>query len=281
VNNIHIVLDSTAHVEDEFLQKYKNLHKVSLKVRIADQEWDEDELSAHDLFIETKKAGVMQQTSQPPIGEFIQLFQSIVDQGDTCIVIAVAGALSGTVQGARTAAVTVDKKKIHVIDAQTTAIGMVRMAESALEMIEAGKSIEQILEVLHKQVKATHTLILPDSLEYLHRGGRIGGASALVGTILQIKPVLYLTEGRIAILDKVRTRKKAIDRLIEELVKCGELEYIGVVQIEAENDGIEIKARVAEIYPAVKISLTTVGAVIAAHTGPGTLGFIYQEKIER
>jgi DegV family protein with EDD domain len=281
VNNIHIVLDSTAHVEDEFLQKYKNLHKVSLKVRIADQEWDEDELSAHDLFIETKKAGVMQQTSQPPIGEFIQLFQSIVDQGDTCIVIAVAGALSGTVQGARTAAVTVDKKKIYVIDAQTTAIGMVRMAESALEMIEAGKSIEQILEVLHKQVKATHTLILPDSLEYLHRGGRIGGASALVGTILQIKPVLYLTEGRIAILDKVRTRKKAIDRLIEELVKCGELEYIGVVQIEAENDGIEIKARVAEIYPAVKISLTTVGAVIAAHTGPGTLGFIYQEKIER
>ncbi|MDF2565006.1 MAG: degV family protein [Massilibacillus sp.] len=281
MNNIHIVLDSTAHVEDEFLQKYKNLHKVSLKVRIADQEWDEDELSAHDLFIETKKAGVMQQTSQPPIGEFIQLFQSIVDQGDTCIVIAVAGALSGTVQGARTAAVTVDKKKIYVIDAQTTAIGMVRMAESALEMIEAGKSIEQILEVLHKQVKATHTLILPDSLEYLHRGGRIGGASALVGTILQIKPVLYLTEGRIAILDKVRTRKKAIDRLIEELVKCGELEYIGVVQIEAENDGIEIKARVAEIYPAVKISLTTVGAVIAAHTGPGTLGFIYQEKIER
>ncbi len=279
MNNIHIVLDSTAHIEDEFLQKYKNLHKVSLKVRIAEQEWDEDELSAHDLFIETKKAGVMQQTSQPPIGAFIQLFQSIVDQGDTCIVIAVAGALSGTVQGARTAAVTVDKKKIHVIDAQTSAIGLVRMAESALEMIEAGKSAEQILEVLHKQVKVTHTLLLPDSLEYLHRGGRIGGAAALFGTILQIKPVLYLAEGRITILDKVRTRKRAINRLIEELGKCGELEYIGIVHVEAEAEGLETKAQVAELYPTAKISLTVAGSAVAAHTGPGTLAFIYQEKI--
>jgi DegV family protein with EDD domain len=281
VNKIHIVLDSTAHVEDEFLQKYKNLHKVSLKVRIADQEWNEDELSAHDLFTETKKAGVLQQTSQPPIGEFIQLFQSIVDQGDSCIVIAVSGALSGTVQGAKTAAATVDKKKIHVIDAQTTAIGMVRMAESALEMIEAGKSVEQILEVLHKQVKATHTLLLPDSLEYLHRGGRIGGAAALFGTILQIKPVLYLTEGRIAILDKVRTRKRAIDRLIEELGKCDELEYIGIVHVEAEAECLEIKARVEALYPTAKVSLTVVGSVLAAHTGPRTLALMYQEKIER
>ncbi|MBP2631948.1 MAG: degV family protein [Firmicutes bacterium] len=281
MNNIHIVLDSTAHVEDEFLQKYKNLHKVSLKVRIADQEWNEDELSAHDLFIETKKAGVLQQTSQPPIGEFIQLFQSIVDQGDTCIVISVAGALSGTVQGAKTAAATVDKKKIHVIDAQTTAIGVVRMAESALEMIDTGNSVEEILEVLHKQVKATHTLLLPDSLEYLHRGGRIGGAAALFGTILQIKPVLYLTEGRITILDKVRTRKRAIDRLFEELGKCAELEYIGIVHVEAEAECLEIKARLTAHYPTVKISLTEAGSVVAAHTGPRALAFIYQEKIDR
>lgn len=279
MNNIHIVLDSTAHIDNALLQKYKNLHKVSLKVRIADHEWDEDELSAHDLFIETKKAGVLQQTSQPPIGEFIQLFQSIVDEGGEVIVIAVSGALSGTVQGAKTAAATVNTKKIHVIDTQTTAIGMVRMTESALQMIEAGNSVEEILEVLHKQVKATHTLLLPDSLEYLHRGGRIGGAAALFGTILQIKPVLYLTEGRITILDKVRTRKRAINRLIEELGQCGELEYIGVVHVEAPADGQELKERVAALYPNAIVSLTDAGSVVASHTGPGAVALIYQEKL--
>lgn len=279
MKNIHIVLDSTAHVESELLQKYKNLHKVSLKVRIADQEWDEDELSAHDLFIETKKAGVLQQTSQPPIGEFIQLFESIISEGGEVIVIAVSGALSGTVQGARTAAATVNTKKIHVIDTQTAAIGMVRMAESALQMIEEGKGVEEILEVLHKQVKATHTLLLPDSLEYLHRGGRIGGAAALFGTILQIKPVLYLTEGRITILDKVRTRKRAVNRLIEELDQCGELEYIGVVHVELQEDGQELKERVAALYPNAIISLTEAGSVVASHVGPGAVALIYQEKI--
>ncbi|MBP2631070.1 MAG: degV family protein [Firmicutes bacterium] len=279
MNNIHIVLDSTAHVDNALLQKYKNLHKVSLKVRIGDHEWDEDELSAHDLFIETKKAGVLQQTSQPPIGEFIQLFESIIAEGGEVIVISVSGALSGTVQGARTAAATVNTKKIHVIDTQTAAIGMVRMAESALQMIEEGKSVEEILEVLHKQVKATHTLLLPDSLEYLHQGGRIGGAATLFGTILQIKPVLYLTEGRITILDKVRTRKRAINRLIEEFDHCGEIDYIGVVHIEAQEDGQELKERVAALYPNAIISLTEAGSAVASHIGPGAVALIYQERI--
>ncbi|WP_110954021.1 DegV family protein [Anaerosinus massiliensis] len=280
MNRIHIVLDSTAHIEDELLQKHKYLHRVELKVSIADREWDEDDLSPRALFAETKKSGVMQRTSQPPIGDFVTLFQSIAEQGDECIVIAVSGALSGTVQTARAAAQMVDASKIHVVDSQTAAIGMLRLAETALALREEGKKAEEILAVLQKQVKATHTLLLPDSLEYLHRGGRIGGAAALFGTILQIKPVLYLSEGKIAVLDKVRTRKKAINRLIEELAQYKELDYIGVVEVEAE-EGPQTKERIMELYPDSRVSLTSAGSVVASHTGPGALALIFQEKIEK
>lgn len=279
MGNIHVVLDSTSHVTDDFLARHKILHKASLRVRIGEREWKEDELSCTDLFAETKRTGIMQQTSQPPIGEFVQMFQEIVDAGDEAIVICVSGALSGTVQGARTAAKMVDEKKIHVLDAQTAAVGLVRLAEIALQMIEENRSVAEIMVVLEAAVKKTHTLLLPDSLEYLHRGGRIGGAAAIFGSILQIKPVLYLTEGRVTILDKVRTRKRAIQRLIDEVAKVAPLEYIGIVHVEAKEECEEIQSHLEELYPDVRVSLTEAGSVVGSHTGPRTLAFIYQEKL--
>ena len=279
MNNIHVVLDSTSQIPAEMLAAHKNLHKVSLKIRVADREWNEDELSYPQLFIELDKAGVMPMTSQPPIGDFVELFQGLVDEGAQVIVITVSGALSGTVEGAKVAARSVDPEKIHVLDSQTADLGALKMAEMALQMIADGCDVAKIMQALRDRVRATHTLLLPDSLEHLHKGGRIGGAATLIGTILQIKPVLHLCEGKIAILDKVITRKRAINRLIDELSKCEHLDYIGIVHVGVTEDCIEMEKRVKELYPYTTVSLTETGSAIAAHTGPNALALIYQEKL--
>lgn len=279
MGKIHVVVDSTSYISDELLTKYSNLHKISLKVRIAEREWNDDELAAADLFAEMKLKGAALQTSQPPVGEFIRVFEQITKAGNEVIVLSVSGALSGTVQGARTAANAVDSRRIHVVDTRTAAVGVVRLAERVLQNIDKGWEMDKILADLNEAVAKTHTLLLVGSLDYLHKGGRIGGAAALFGSILQIKPVLYLKEdGSIAVLDKVRTKKRAVRRLLEEVAKTAPHDYIGVVHVADENDCCELKQQLKELYPNSRISLTEAGAAVAAHTGPGSLAIIYQQS---
>lgn len=279
VKNIHVVIDSTANMPAKLMEKYKNLHKVSLKLILGDQEWNEDDLSSAELFEAMKHTDAFPKTSQPPLGAFIEVFESIVRAGGQVIVLAVSGGLSGTVDGAKAAARSVDEKCIRVIDTKTAALGIVNMAEQALSMIEAEMELDDIIVRLNRIVDATHTLLLPDSLEYLHKGGRIGGAAAVFGTLFQIKPILSLTDGKIAVLDKVRTRARAVARMIEEVGKCDGLDYLGIVHSGAEAECMKIKAKFAEIYPGIKISVNEVSSALATHAGPAALAFMYQEKL--
>lgn len=278
MRNIHVVIDSASNIDDALLQRFENLHKVSLKVRIGECEWDDGSISSAELFAEMKRTGQNIQTSQPPVGAFSQVFQSILDEGGEIIVLCVSGALSGTVQGARTAASMLDTRRIHVVDTQTAAVGMVRLAERVLENIERGWEIEEILADLQKAIAKTHTLLLLGSLDFLHRGGRIGGAAALFGSILQIKPALCLTENGIAVLDKVRTKKRATNRLLDEVAKTVPHAHIGVVHVDDADDCAALVERLKELYPDCRISLTEAGAAVAAHTGPGSFSIIYQES---
>lgn len=279
MENIHIVVDSTAHVSPELLKKYKNLHKVSLKLLLGDREWEEDSLSAGRLFQEMAGAGAFPKTSQPPQGEFIKILAPIAESGGQAVVLAMSGGLSGTVDGARAAARFVGGGSVRVIDTKTTAFGIANMAQQALAMVEAGFTADSIAGRMEEIAALTHTLFLPDSLEYLHKGGRIGGASAVFGSLLRIKPLLYLLDGKVAILDKVRTRRRAVERMIEEVEKCGELAYLGIVHSGAEAECQVIKARMEKLYPSLQIPVGEAGAALAAHVGPAALAFMYQEKL--
>lgn len=280
MEKIHVVVDSTANVPAELFAKYPNLHKTSLKLMLGAQEWAEDDIRASQLFDEMARVKAFPKTSQPPLGAFIQLFEKIINDGGRILVLTVSGALSGTVQGANAAARSVDEANIKVVDTQTTAAGMLNMALQAIKLAESGATLEQLVMHCKKVVSATHTIILTDSLEYLHKGGRIGGASALFGTLLQIKPILYLQEGKIAVLDKVRTRSRAIDRMLRELAKSETLEYISVVHSGGQAEAQQVKIKIQAMNPEVDISVSEVGSALAAHVGPNAFALIYQEKIE-
>lgn len=275
---IHIVVDSTAQISGEMIAMYPNLHIVSLKVRVGDREWPEDELSTAELFRIVKDTKLHPQTSQPAPGDFIEICKPLIDAGKEIIIITVSGGLSGTVQGARTVAKMLDEERIHVIDSGTTSIGMVQMAKVALTMAASGIAVRHIVEKVHAMVEATHTFLLVDTLEYLYKGGRIGGAAALFGTILQIRPVLYLVDGKVAVMDKVRTKQRAVTRMLEELNKYPNLEYIGVGNIDDSAVGLGITGRVQEMYPDNPLLPTGIGSVLGAHLGPGTIGIVFQEK---
>ena len=239
VNNIHIVIDSTAHADSEFINQHKNLHVVPLKLVLGDTEYNEDEITNEELFAKVKATRIFPKTSQPPIGDFVNLFTKLVDEGNKVIAITVSAGLSGTIQGATNAANMVNKKDIKVIDSGTTAVGMLRLAEKAVAMVEEGLDFDEIVNKLQQCANATNTVVITDTLEYLYKGGRIGGAAALFGTIMQIKPVMALEDGKIIILDKVRTRNKSITRMIEELAKFKAFDYIGIAHIAAYDEALK------------------------------------------
>lgn len=277
--NIHVIVDSIGQVPSEMLAMHPNLHIVSLKVRVGDQEWQENEISTRELFEICQNRRQHPTTSQPAPGDFITVCKPLIEAGKEVIIICVSGGVSGTVEGARSVANMLDEKHIHVIDSGTASVGMVQMAKGALEMIANGNTAQEIVRRIEAQAKATHTFLIPDTLEYLYKGGRIGGAAALVGSILQIRPLLHLVEGKVAVLDKVRTKQRVVNRMLDELQKYQNLEYIGVAHIDIPEEGKILAERIKEIYPDTPIISAGIGAVLGAHLGPGLLGLVFQEKI--
>ena len=273
--NIQIVIDSTANVPEEMLTAHANLQVVPLKIILGEDEWNEPELTTAELFRIAREKEVHPRTSQPAPGEFAQVFAPAAE-GQPVIMICLSGGLSGTVNGARAVAKDFKGREIYVIDSCTGAIGAIKMAEVALAMASDGESAEVIAEHLQRMAAATRTLFIVDSLEYLRKGGRIGGAAALLGTILQIKPILTLQEAKVQVLDKVRTKTRAISRMLEELSKEDSLAYIGVVYDDEPAVAEEMLTTIRQRYPDVPISKAALGSVLGAHLGPGVIGLIFQ-----
>lgn len=275
--NIHIVIDSTANVPQEMLAAHSNLHTVPLKIILGEHEWSEPELTTGQLFEKVKDIGLHPRTSQPSPGDFAHVFAPAAE-GHSIIMICLSGGLSGTVDGARAAAKEFKGREIYVIDSCTGAIGVIKMAEKALAMAAGGESARAIAERLLRMTATTRTLFIVDSLEYLYKGGRIGGAAALFGSILQIKPILTLREGKVQVLDKVRTKPRAIARMLDELSKVDSLEYIGVVDGGEPEIIEEMLSTIRQRYPGIPVAKSVLGPVLGAHLGPKVIGLIFQSR---
>lgn len=276
---VHILVDSIAQCPPELFAQHDNLYKVPLIVALGSQEWREDEITTAELFRREKETGLPIKTSQPAPGDWLRVLQPIVDAGDEAVIITVSGGLSGTVQGARNAATMVGKDKVLVVDSGTASVGEAYLVDVALKLAADGLTAQAIAAQLEARVAATHTFMVPDTLEYLHKGGRIGGAAALFGSILQIRPVIYLVDGKVAVLDKVRTKQRAVKRMLAELAKYDNLEYIGVGHIDVPEEGQALLEEIRQLFPSTPLLSADVGAVLGAHLGPGLVGIIFQERM--
>lgn len=273
---IHVIVDSTSGVTEESLAKHKNLHLIPLTLAINGEYVPETEATISQVIEYSEATKKSIPTSQPSTGDFLELFDKIPAE-DAIIILCITTAVSGTYNGAVLAAKQSKRDQIAVINTRTTAIGILQMAQDALEFIDAGIDFDELVKKLLDIAERMRTTFTVDSLEYLRRGGRIGKAAGIIGSILKIKPCIYLNKNNeVDVLDKVRTRKKAVASLLNYLHNNSPCKRIGIVHIENIEGAKELQRQVQSEYPDIEVTVTGGTPVLACYLGPGLVGIIFE-----
>jgi DegV family protein with EDD domain len=235
------------------------------------------DLDAHKFYDLLRNSTQSPTTSQPTAADFVRLYTELREQAETIISVHPSIKLTATVDSARAARKEMPDMPIHVIDTGSISSGLGLLAIMAARAAQAGQDAETIVHTIEDLSRKMNIIFTVDTLEYLRRGGRIGGAAAMLGAMMRIKPVLHLEDGRIEPLEKPRTRKRAVNRLltlIEERV--GDQAIRGVVlHCQAPDDAQAFAERVQERFECVELMTTDAGPVIGTHAGPGTLGIAF------
>ncbi len=170
--------------------------------------------------------------------------------------------------------------QIEIVDSRSNCMQMGYVAIEAAKSAAAGKSMEEVIDVCNSVINNSRFLFTPDTLDYLKKGGRIGGASALLGTLFQIKPILTVCDGKTTVFTKVRTKKKAVDTLVTTLVndlQGKELGGVIVHHINCQDEGLSLAAKIKKQL-GVDVQIDTIGPIIGLHVGPGSIGVAYFTK---
>lgn len=278
---IKVVTDSTSYIPKELIKKY-DITVVSLSVVIENKGIKEIEISNDEFYKKLATLDSIPTSSQPTIEDLFGVFEKIVKSGDDVIGIFISSEMSGTFSTCNQVIKSMieenyPKAKIEVIDSRSNCMQMGYTVLRAARLAEEGKSMEEVVAGVKDIINKSRFLFIPDTLEYLKKGGRIGGAAALFGTILQIRPILTVEDGKTAVFDKVRTKQKAILRMIdkvrEDIDKNGLGELI-VHHINCEEEGIALAAKVKEIL-GIEAQIQDIGPVIGCHVGPRAVGIAY------
>lgn len=283
-DKVHVVLDSVSAVtETEFINDPR-VHLLRLIVSLENEEWYDGDKTIEDMIAMIERVGKLPKTSQPPVGDIHGLFTELVQAGKKVIMVTMSSGLSGTYQACVTVAKQVMQENkgsdIRIIDGKTCGCPLIGIAECVLKKIDAGcEDMDELERCGLSAVKRTRTYFTVDTLEYLQKGGRIGKASALLGSIFGIRPVLIMDkDGKVEAIDKCRTRKKVLQRLIDLNCQETEVEQIFVCGSLCENDMINLEEKLKAAYPGVPSMKTTLGTVLTAHLGPGVIGAFVRVK---
>ena len=272
---VRIVTDSTADLTEE-QQQAAGITVVPLNVHFGDQVFrDHVDLTADEFFRRLKASPQLPRTSQPSVGVFEEAFRKLREGGDEIVSVHLSSKVSGTYNSARMAAQSVDQDRIEVVDSLSTSMALGFMALEGAQLARAGKDRKVIAERLRALVPKARVICVVDTLTYLERGGRIGKARALLGSLLNVKPILQLKDGEVVPLGRARGRPQALSRLVELLGRDGHVSQLAIMHGAALADAEQLRERVAASYPGLDILLTEIGAVLGTHTGPGVIGFTY------
>lgn len=280
---IKIVTDSTANLPNKLVAEH-GITVVPLKVLFGEDTYREGiDLSNAQFYRMLREAKRLPTTTQPSAGEFREIYARLADQGHSIISLHLSSKLSGTISSAEAARQMLPDADITVVDTPWISLALGMMAVEAAKAVSAGWNREEILELIQNMSARMNILFVVDTLEYLQKGGRIGGAQALMGALLQIKPILYLHAGRIEPLDKVRTKRAAIQRLIDlagDRLGPNPVAHVAVLHANTPNEGHALMESVRERFKPVESYLAELGPVIGAHVGPGTVGLAFYDSAE-
>jgi DegV family protein with EDD domain len=276
--NTAIVLDSTADFP-EAPRRFPNWRVVPLYVRFGDESFrDYVELGPDRFYARLREAAELPTTSQPTPGDFAATYEQLGGYA-RIFSIHVASRLSGTFESARTAADLDGGSRVRTIDSSSASAAIAMLALAIQRRLERGTSDEEVDELVERYKRDAGLRFTVDTLEFLQRGGRIGRAQAMAGNLLNVKPILTIRDGEVVPLKRVRGWKKALLEFEHDFAETSEDVpglRVGIAHAEAPGRAEELAEAVRRLRPAAEIELvTTLGAVVGTHAGPGTIGFFW------
>ena len=279
---IAFVTDSTAYIPAELIKK----HDITVVPQVliwGDQTYQDGvDITPEQFYARLKTAKVMPTTSQVSVITMQQAFQGLIEKGNDVIGIFISAKLSGTMQSALQAREALHDAagKVTIIDSNSTAMAMGFQVLNAVRAAEQGATLADCVSLVEKSRDHVGVYFAVDTLEFLHRGGRIGGAQRFIGSALNLKPILALRDGRVEAEDRVRTKSRAVDRLLElaSVQVTGKSSIrIATLHANAEQEARDLLERASQKFGAIESILSSVSPVVGAHAGPGTVGLAFME----
>lgn len=273
-----IVTDSTSYLSPE-TRKALAIHVVSLEVVFGNESFKEVDMTQKEFYEKAKRD--FPKTSQPPLGEFVELYSKLSKEHEEIVSIHLSSGISGTVAGSQQAAEMVDGVKVYSFDSELTCSLQGFYTVKAAEMAQSGADAQSILAELNEMKKTLQAYFMVEDLRHLQRGGRLSSAQALVGGMLQIKPILHFQEKVIVPFEKIRTRKKAMNRIVDLLkvdIDKGRPLQATIIHANRPDDAKQWQQELEALYPDVEFHVSYFGPVIGTHLGEGAMGLGWVAK---
>jgi DegV family protein with EDD domain len=275
-----VVTDSTAYIPQELRDKW-NIHMIPLNVIFGSEAYQEEVDITAGQFYQQVKEQELPTTSQPPIGQFVELFENLSKDYEAVISIHLSSGISGTFAGAVTASSMVENIKVYPFDSVISCMPQGFYAIEAAKMALDGVEAEEIMFRLEELKKTARAYFMVDDLSHLQRGGRLSSAQAIIGSLLQVKPLLHFENKVIVPFEKIRTRKKAMKRIVDLLGKdasSGAPYQAAIIHANREEEAVEWKSELENLYPNVEFSISYFGPVIGTHLGEGAMGLGWMKR---
>ncbi len=273
---VKLVVDSASSLTPEMAQA-AGIRVLPIRISFGEETFQDGvDLDAAGFYRRLRDSPVLPVTSQPSVGEFMDLFQELTDDGSEVLCITMSSGLSGTLLAAQTARDLLAERPIHVFDSLGISVSEALLALAAAEMAADGqRKAADIVARLEELRARTRTYLVLDTLEYVRRGGRVSGVEALVGTMLKIKPLVHMVEGRLLVREKVRTKSRAVERMLElaaQQVGTQGPVWCGVGGADCPDEVLALEQAVQERFDCTRLWHAETGPTIATHGGPGVIG---------
>jgi len=281
--NVAVVTDSTAYIPDQALNGL-DIPVIPLWLIWDDERYrDGVDIDPQAFYRRLQERDTIPSTSQPSVGEFVDFYRRVAEEKETDRIVGayISNKISGTVASAEAAAAQVPGLNISVIDSFSTSIGLGFVALAAAREAAAGGSVADVVAAAEVVQKRLTVLFVVDTLEYLHKGGRIGGAKRFLGTMLNIKPLLHLNDGQVEAMGQVRTKRRAIAEMLsvaEERLNGGQMGEVAVIDADNHEESDMVAEKVQRHFDVSTVYRTPVSPVIGTHAGPGTVGLGFYSR---
>ena len=279
---VKIVTDSSVDLSPKLAEEL-GITVVPLYVRFGNEVYrDQIDISADEFYQRLQHDPVHPSTTQPTPQDFVNAYEKMAPKADGIVSIHISAKLSGTCNSALQGKKMIEEGgavcPIEVIDSETLTMGLGIITMAAAKVANAGGNVQEVVDKVKEMIPRIHLLFILDTLKYLALGGRIGKAKALLGSVLNVKPILAIKDGEVVPAGQVRSRSKGIDRLVDFVQSAASIQDLAIIYNTTPDEAQTLAERIAPMFAKEKIMIARLGPLLGVHAGPGAVAIAFAEK---